>query len=455
MRSALCSRPQFAQLLLSLSVISVGACSEPECMANERKVGATCYPLTPHKSADAGSASDSGAPPNDRADGSVATTTQLRDGSSESADVFLDGSIAPRELDASQVVDGSVPDAQAGPSLSAIGLASGFGEGHACAVLSTGEVKCWGRNLEGQLGQPPSDHLPPTIVPSLPLTIQVVTGTSHTCALHAAGDVSCWGDGRSGQLADGKNGSTNLPTVVVGLGSVAQLVAAGDRTCALTKDGRVRCWGNGVNSATQPTTLSSVTKLALGTNHACALVVGGSIRCWGGNDYGQLGNGSGGGLGSNQEVPVAVLVPTGAVATDLVAGGNNTCALFEGGPPLCWGSNEYGQMGRSPPMYADTPESWVATPTQIASVSSAKGMSVDYENVCALLLDGTVKCWGRASFVPTLVPGVGDAVELGSHGGCVRLARGSVSCWGSNQYGRLGNGNTTDSKSAMPVLNVP
>ncbi len=36
----------------------------------------------------------------------------------------------------------------------------------------------------------------------------------------------------------------------------------------------------------------SATALFLGDLHACALVAGGSVMCWGRNDYGQLGNGS-------------------------------------------------------------------------------------------------------------------------------------------------------------------
>ena len=74
-------------------------------------------------------------------------------------------------------------------------------------------------------------------------------------------------------------------------------------------------------------------------------------------------------------------------------------------------------------------------------------------NTCALVTDGTVRCWGanggalgngtlRNSVVPVTVTGIDTATGIAVGGGqaCAVLADGTVRCWGNNEYGQLGNG---------------
>ena len=65
------------------------------------------------------------------------------------------------------------------------------------------------------------------------------------------------------------------------------------------------------------------------------------MRCWGANDFGQLGNGS----LTTPQPPVPVLVSGLTNAVAVAAGGVHTCALLADGTVRCWGDNLHGQLG--------------------------------------------------------------------------------------------------------------
>ncbi len=147
----------------------------------------------------------------------------------------------------------------AGPvSVSADGLITQIAAGsdHTCALLDDGSVRCWGDNTYGQLGYGHTDTIgddePPKYVSAVdvggPVT-QVAAGSYHTCALLESGNVRCWGNGDYGQLGYGNTqeiGDDELPSQVgyVQLGgAVSQLTAGFLHTCALLQSGDVRCWG--------------------------------------------------------------------------------------------------------------------------------------------------------------------------------------------------------------------
>ena len=90
-------------------------------------------------------------------------------------------------------------------------------------------------------------------------------------------------------------------------------------------------------------------------------------------------------------------------------------------------------------------------------------------STCALLSNGTVRCWGynyygqlgnattTNSTTPVVVQGLNDAVALSASDGyhtCAVRADGTAQCWGSNVYGALGDGTTVDSYSIKTVLNL-
>lgn len=119
------------------------------------------------------------------------------------------------------------------------GGASGFGHGgHTCAIVGGG-LKCWGRNAEGQLGIGASGGH--STIPVEPIGLDtgvtsVTLGDGHTCARVSSGGVKCWGNNLRGQLGDGTSNDRNEPVDVTGLTSnVAGVWANGRHTCAVTE----------------------------------------------------------------------------------------------------------------------------------------------------------------------------------------------------------------------------
>lgn len=257
-----------------------------------------------------------------------------------------------------QVGDGSETDRKTPQDV--VGLmtrvtAVAAGERHTCALTTTGGVKCWGNNHDGELGDgTKKDRITPVDVVGLTSGVTAITtGWRHVCALTTTGGIKCWGNNHDGQLGDGTEDGGLTPVDVSGLTSgVTAIAARGRYTCALTNAGGVKCWGNNHdgqlgdgsrtdrNAPVDVTGLTSGVKaIATGWRHSCALMTAGGMTCWGNNHDGQLGDGT----GVDRKTPVDVVaVPSGIVA--IAAGGQHTCALAKG-TVLCWGENEDGQLG--------------------------------------------------------------------------------------------------------------
>ncbi len=231
------------------------------------------------------------------------------------------------------------------------------GERHTCALRPNGNVKCWGSNGGGRLGDGTTDPsgTPVLVVNMPPGTIKLAAGQSHTCALFGGGSIRCWGNNSDGQLGDGSTSNRSTPVLVVGLpGPAVDLTAGVSHTCAAISDGRAYCWGGNPSGQLGDGTFTKrllptkvvglgsdqVVKIEAGGFHTCALLDNGSVRCWGDNWKGQLGDGS----TNFRPVPGMVTgLPAGVVS--LSGGAQVACAGITGAAPNCWGSNGQGQLG--------------------------------------------------------------------------------------------------------------
>ena len=260
---------------------------------------------------------------------------------------------------------------------------------HACARLATGAVRCWGANNWSQLGYPGiSGGASPAKNGDVGLggvATHVTAGDGHTCALLAGGDVRCWGTNIYGQLGQpflDTIGDDETPESIapVDIGGQAEQIAAGSlHTCAVLVGGTdMVCWGyngdllpgrlgnGGIGTVGDDESPASagvvkmlsggdqVAALATGGYHTCVLLVGGGVRCWGWGPV--LGYESEESLGDGAEMPG--LIDLGGPTLELIAGLESTCARLRGGVVRCWGMNSYGQLGvNSTATVGDTPGS--------------------------------------------------------------------------------------------------
>ena len=197
------------------------------------------------------------------------------------------------------------------------------GGAHACARLEGGAVRCWGDGAVGQLGYgtTTASGVPPAQAGDVPLggaAVDVVAGAAHACALLVSGSLRCWGANDSGQLGLGHTqaiGDDETPDQAgaVGLpGPVLEVAAGRQHTCARLEGGVLRCWGEGglgqlgldhrdsIGDDELPLAVAAIDLEGLPVDaiftgpladHSCARLIDGGTRCWGQGRHGQLGLG--------------------------------------------------------------------------------------------------------------------------------------------------------------------
>ena len=346
------------------------------------------------------------------------------------------------------------------------------GGGHTCVVTDAGGVKCWGANFSGEIGDGTTyNRLAPMNVFGLSSGIQAVsTGSEFSCALTVGGDVKCWGKNNYGQLGDGTTIERHKPVSVIGLsGKVIAITTGHLHACALTETHHVQCWGNNVYgqmgdgttvSKPAPANVEGMTEdviaMDAGEYHTCAVTSAGGVKCWGWNVYGQLGDQS----TTQRLTPTDVFGLTSGVS-DISAGGYHTCALTNAGGVKCWGLNHDGELGNGQNTNSSIPVNVSGMAGGIVSVETGQ------EHTCALFASGKAKCWGKNQDGqlgdgtqidrnrPVAVAGLSSSVQTISTGymhSCALLTSGNVKCWGYNAAGPLGNGTVVRQLTPVNVL---
>jgi alpha-tubulin suppressor-like RCC1 family protein len=241
----------------------------------------------------------------------------------------------------------------------AIDVAAGMS--HTCALLSNGRVMCWGDNEHGQLGNGGTAPSPtPLAVNSIRFATMLSSSGEHTCVGEdlgtAAGhvEVKCWGRNTDGQAGNPATGDILWPNRVAIEPGIIDISAGINHTCYVGP-WVPRCFGNnafgqiGVGHTVTPLNspvygYTDVTNIAAGRFHTCGRTRDGFVRCWGSNLYGELGLGnyrSDAGTWS----PYYPVFGVWGNALDMESGLSHSCALLTDRSVVCWGLNGNGQLG--------------------------------------------------------------------------------------------------------------
>ena len=360
------------------------------------------------------------------------------------ADTGLDEPPVPIE-------DLKLPDLEplSGPASLALG-------GDSPCVTRDGRVWCWGSNRAGQAAQPPGDQNVPIAeleeLEELEGVAELVAGGQHKCALTEDGRVYCWGLNDRGQVGPESAPSMTCselvpdhgpqdipcqptPTLVPDLPTVVGLTLNETTTCAWFEDGDFTCWGETSYLESAEEALSEgVSWLALGHDILCAVSSAQELWC------------------SDDDAPAFDSLSEIALSPEFDGGPTFGCALDADGAVNCWGRDDSGQRGLSS---FGAPEP--AADDQPAIREDALEVHVGQNHACALLVDGSVACWGRNDFgetgappnvtprcdgmacqpSPTPVLGLPPAVDLASRGGmtCALSEDAELYCWGSSDFG--------------------
>jgi hypothetical protein len=200
--------------------------------------------------------------------------------------------------------------------------------------------------------------------------------------------------------------------------------------CAISITGKVKCWGRNITSSNS---LSSVGLLGLENN----IPPGDTdcnydykidnADCWG-DDPGEMGDNLPEiNLGSNR------------TAKKISMSFGTTCTIMDDNSLKCWGSNDYGKLGIGLPTYETIGDESGEMGNNLQSIDLGGGVyAIDVKigryNVCALLNDFTVKCWGYHG-VGQL--GLGNKLPNGDSN-CQYLNGQPIKCWGDDP-GEMGD----------------
>ena len=359
----------------------------------------------------------------------------------------------------------------AGPPHDVVELAAGYHS--TMALLRNGQIRGWGQNQRGELGDG-NDTIGKTrtnaIDAATPVhgkidgVAQVVMGHSGvgnasntTCVRKKGGSVLCWGAGAL--IPHSERADRGTPLEIPQLKGAKKLAVGGAHGCAVMGDGGVQCWGSkgglgdGANKASRipvvATGITGATDVEVAYYQSCAIVAGGAVHCWGNNGAGQVNPAN----KDAQPVPVAVAGIADASALGMAE--KQSCAVVRGGALKCWGNP---QGKRDKPPIDDVA-------TDVVDVAGHE------DHMCLLKKDGTVHCWGDndngqlgqgaagkpySSESPLQVKGLTDAVALavGYEHTCAATKAGKVFCWGFNEFGALGDGTLLDRGAPVEVVKV-
>jgi alpha-tubulin suppressor-like RCC1 family protein len=178
----------------------------------------------------------------------------------------------------------------------------------------------------------------------------------------------------------------NTPVASGAAYAVTVMTQPAGQTCTLGANASGKVASANINVA-----VTCGTTIAAGVAHTCALTSAGTILCWGSNEFGQLGNG-----GTTNVTSPVQLIGLASSAVSIAAGSESTCALTDAGTVWCWGDNSNGQLGNGTFTESTVPVQ-VMDPAGNAPLTDVARIAAGQSHACAVTNAGAALCWGDNS----------------------------------------------------------
>ncbi len=359
------------------------------------------------------------------------------------------------------------------------------GQYHTCFVNSAKSLYCWGSNADGQVGLSTSfSSIGDGTGEMKSLTAistnvdEVTCGSDHTCFL-SSGNVYCFGKNTDSQLGLGSSSSHMLydaKSSKLSLTSVNHVSSYRVATCASTSDS-IYCWGlaNSIDisfgtyvvSSSLPTKIagplsSAPSQISVGDSHACYLLTNGTAYCWGDNSSGQLGVGF-----EDPLFPTPTRVAITSSLSSISVGYAHTCVVYSGSNKIaCFGNNFCYQLGDGTRTSRGTSSSDMSTllsnsllgtgtpfpgylrtclvrstDSGIYCIGSNTGYSICNRDIASQIGSSTADYPPNYKLPVPLTSSITLALGSGTHQCATNGV--DVYCWGTNQYGQLGTESLT------------
>jgi alpha-tubulin suppressor-like RCC1 family protein len=234
-----------------------------------------------------------------------------------------------------------------------------------------------------------------------------------------------------------------------------------EHSCGLTTGNRAFCWGSNLHGELgagtawpeQPRNLFPIAvvgglsfrQVSAGYLHSCGVTIDYLAYCWGSNEFGQLGRGTAGFEPGSSPRQVA----GGLKFLQVSAGSAHSCGVsYPAQRVYCWGMNDAGQLGNG------TGASQTA-PVRVTGDHRFSEVSTGQSHTCGVTLTHEIFCWGRNEWGevgdstrttrlrPVRVAGLHHwrEVDAGGYHTCAVTTTSVAYCWGYGQSGQLGRGN--------------
>jgi alpha-tubulin suppressor-like RCC1 family protein len=342
----------------------------------------------------------------------------------------------------------------------------GLGSAHSAGLKSDGTLWAWGDNIYGQLGDgTKTSRTQPQQVGKDNNWVALSVGNTYNLALKTDGSLWAWGLNTNGQLGDGSTVNRTSPIQIGTVKTWSKIFAGAYHSMAIRSDGSLWAWGNNsdgqLGDRTTTNRLNPVkigtdtkwTQISTGSFHTLGLKSDGSLWAWGWNVEGEMGDSS----TISKDRPIQIGEET--QWTKISGSLGFSLGIKADGTLWSWGSNKFGQLGlgdtlnRLKPVRVGLDSNWVEINSGI------------YHSI-GLKSDGSILVWGSNNFFqlgdsgsnmsksPVKVSSKLDVwlnISAGKNHTLGLKTTGTLLAWGSNAFGELGIGTTSNKVSPVEI----